>query len=208
MKMKKDGLLVLILFMLCVFTTHIASAQAITFGDNVKFGLKVGFNRSSINDEARVQDSGVTPRPGFHAGGLAHVHLKGNWALQTELMYSKEGANYEKTGYTGKTDLNSVNLPILIQYMVGPGFRIQTGPQFGLFTSANYENTDNEEQRKTDIQKWNVSWSAGLGYLTNFGLGFDARFNLGLSNIYLSGAYPGQTARTRAGQFGLFYQFK
>lgn len=172
---------------------------------NVKFGIKGGFNRTSLNDEQRREDSKVRPRPGFHFGGLAHIHLHDKLALQPELIYSKEGAKYENDG---KSDLNYVNVPILIQYLIGPGFRIETGPQFGLIASAKYENLKNEEFRKTDIQNGNASWSIGLGYLTKFGIGIDARFNLGLSNIYPEGVYPGQYARHRAGQFGIFYQFK
>jgi hypothetical protein len=99
-------------------------------------------------------------------------------------------------------------MPILIQYLIGPGFRIQTGPQFGLITDANYEDSDKNEFRKTDIQNGNISWSVGFGYLTNSGFGLDARYNAGLSDIYPKGVYPGQTARTRAGQFSFFYQFK
>ncbi|GAA4297402.1 porin family protein [Nibribacter koreensis] len=206
--MKKAFLLVLNIVSLSAFSTHLSSAQSIQFGENVNFGLKAGFNWTSINDEKRVEDSGVTPRPGFHVGGLAHFHLSDNWAIQPELMYSKEGAKYESAKYTGKTDLNSVNLPILVQYMIGPGFRIETGPQFGLFTGTKFENADNDEKRKTDIQNGNVSWAFGLGYLTNSGFGIDVRYNMGLSNIYPKDVYPGQHARTRAGQLGFFYQFK
>jgi hypothetical protein len=198
----------LVLLVLSVFVSHLVSAQSVKFGDNVNFGLKAGFNWTSINDEKRVEDSGVTPRPGFHIGGLAHIHLNDNWALQPELMYSKEGAKYESTGYTGKTDLNSVNLPILVQYLFGDGFRVETGPQFGLFTGTKFEDSNNDESRKTDIQNGNVSWAFGIGYLTKSGFGIDARYNMGLSNIYPKDVYPGQHARTRAGQFGFFYQFK
>ncbi|AMM52143.1 hypothetical protein TH61_14430 [Rufibacter sp. DG15C] len=201
--MKKIGLLVF-----SIFTIQLASAQTIKFGDNVNFGLKAGFNWTSINDEKRVEDSGVTPRPGFHVGGFTHFHLSENWALQPELMYSKEGAEYESANYNGKTDLNSVNLPILVQFMMGPGFRIETGPQFGLFTGTKFENSNNDETRKTDIQNGNVSWAFGLGYLTQSGFGVDVRYNMGLSNIYPKDVYPGQHARTRAGQLGFFYQFK
>ncbi|WP_026462962.1 porin family protein [Adhaeribacter aquaticus] len=200
--MKKLGFLLLNLFSISVFTIHLASAQ------KVEFGLKGGLNRTSINDEQMVQDSEAKPRMGFHIGGLAHIHLNDTWAVQPEVMYSKEGAEYTSPIYTGKTDLNYINVPVLLQYMVGTGLRIQTGPQVGYLTSAKYEQTNNVETKKNDIQNGNAAWVFGLGYLTKSGFGIDGRFNLGLSDIYKDGVYPGKAARTRAGQLGIFYQFK
>jgi hypothetical protein len=212
--MKRTGLLVLGLLLFNVFTSQVASAQS-KFMDRVNFGLKAGFNVTSINDEDRVPDPKATPRPGFHVGGLAHIHIADHWAIQPELMYSKEGALFDFKGsatiprYEGKTDLNHINLPILVQYMIGPGFRIQTGPQFGYMISRNYEDPYNDEFEKNDIQKGNIAWAIGFGYLTKWGLGFDARYNAGLSNIYKKDFYANDpAARTRAGQFGFFYQFK
>lgn len=191
-----------ILLVLSVFTIHLVSAQ------KVNFGVKGGFNRTSINDEERVADSKVTPRPGFNIGGLAHIHLHHNWALQPELLYSKEGSKYDDPRYSGKTDLNSINLPVLIQYMRGPGFRVQTGPQVGYIISAKHEDVNNVETDKPDIQKVVASWGFGFGYLTKSRIGFDARYYAGISNIYKKGWHEGQAARTRSGQFGIFYQFK
>ncbi|WP_210465033.1 porin family protein [Rufibacter roseolus] len=212
--MKKAVLLFSSVIALNVFTIHVASAQSSKFWNNINFGVKAGFNWTSSNDEDRVSDNKVNPRPGFHVGGLAHYHLTDKWALQTELMYSKEGALYDFPGsatiapYEGKTDLNFINMPFLVQYMILSGLRIQTGVQIGLVKSAKYEDPYNDEFEKDDIQKGNVSWTIGFGYLTKSGLGFDARYNGGLSNMYKEGFYPGQSARTRAGQIGFFYQFK
>ncbi|QHL86261.1 outer membrane beta-barrel protein [Nibribacter ruber] len=201
-------------FALNALLAPLAFGQNSTFRDRLTLGVKAGFNWTSSNDEDRVQDNKVKPRPGFHVGGLAHYHLADNWALQTELTYSKEGALYDFKGsktiapYEGKTDLNFLNVPLLVQYMFGSSFRIQTGPQLGYALSIKYEDPYNEESEKNDIQKVNLSWSVGFGYLTKSGIGFDARYNAGLSNVYKEGFYPDQSARTRAGQIGVFYQFK
>ena len=197
-----------------VFTNHLASAQSNKFSDNLKFGIKGGFNWTSSNDEDRVQDNKVSPRPGLHIRGLVNYYLTGKWALQPEVTYSKEGAKYDFPGsatiakYEGKTDISFVNLPILVQYMILPAFRVQKGPQFGYATSIKYEDPYNEETDKEDIQKGNFSWSIGFEYITKFGFSFNARYNAGFSNMYKEGYYSGQAARTRAGQFGFFYLFK
>ncbi len=44
----------------------------------------------------------------------------------------------------------------------------------------------------------------GIGYLTTSGLGFDARYVFGLSNINEN---SGPTIQSNVFQFGIFYQF-
>jgi hypothetical protein len=189
-----------------LFVTALAISQFM-FAQGVQFGIKGGVNIASLNDEDRVPDAQVKSRLGFHVGGLAHIHLSDKWALQPEVTYSKEGADYDFPSYTGKTDLNYINVPVLVQYMMGSGFRLETGPQIGFLTSAKYENASNSESIKDDVSKTNFSWGLGLGYITKSGFGVDARFNLGLSNLYKDGVYPGQEAKSRVGQIGVFYQF-
>lgn len=174
---------------------------------HVQFGLKGGLNVSSANDEDLVQDEKVTPVIGYHLGGLAHIHLSPNWALQPEVVYSKEGARVEHPNYNATTELKYLNIPVLAQYMTENGFRIETGPQVGLLLDHKYETPEGIEGEKHDASKANVSWAFGLGYLTRSGLGIDARFNLGLTNQYKEGLYGGAEARGRVGQLGLFYQF-
>ncbi|MFC6999912.1 porin family protein [Rufibacter roseus] len=214
---KKASLVVVAVITLSVFSTSLVLAQSSDFYEKLKFGVKGGLNVTSMNDEDRVPDAKVTPRIGFHLGVLAHYDWNDKWAIQPEVVYSKEGAKYDFPGspeipfeYRGKTDINLINIPILVQYKIGSQFRIQTGPQTGLIINANFEdaNDKNNESRKLDIQRVNLTWAIGFGYLTKSGLGFDARYNVGITNIYPDEVYPGQSLRTRAGQFGIFYQFK
>jgi hypothetical protein len=195
--MKKIGALVVTIVM----------AQLL-FAQNVQFGLKGGVNISSANDEDLVSDDKVTPVVGYHFGGLAHIHLSPNWALQPEVVYSKEGARVEHPTYNATTELKYINIPVLAQYMVGNGFRIQTGPQVGLLVSNKFETPDGIEGDKYDASKANLSWAFGVGYLTNSGFGVDARFNLGLTNQYKEGVYNGAESKGRVGQIGIFYQFR
>ena len=190
-----------------LFVTALAISQFM-YAQSVQFGIKGGVNIATLNDEDRVPDAQVKSRLGFHVGALAHIHLSDHWALQPEVMYSKEGAEYNFPTYTGKTDLNYVNVPVLVQYLTGSGFRLQTGPQIGFLTSAKFERPMNFETEKNDIDDTNFSWAFGLGYLTKSGFGIDARFNIGLSNMYKDGIYPGQELKSRVGQIGVFYQFK
>lgn len=181
--------------------------QSVT-AQSVRFGLKGGVNISSANDEARVADAQVKPLTGYHAGLLAHIHISPSFALQPEVVYSKEGAKYTSATYNANTERHQVNIPVLAQYMFRNGFRLQTGPQLGLVTAVKSDFRNGMEIEKNDLATANVAWAFGLGYLTRSGFGVDARFNLGLTDLYKDGVYPGQTAKSRVGQIGIFYQFK
>jgi hypothetical protein len=98
---------------------------------------------------------------GFHAGGLAHIHLNRHFALQPELVYSSQGAEY---GSSSKTKLNYINVPVLGQYMFGNGLRLQTGPQVGFLTTAKSKDASEETSIQNFLKDADFSWSFGAGY--------------------------------------------
>lgn len=162
----------------------------------VQLGIKGGLNIANYNAEANTTDS----RLGFHLGGLAHIHLTQNWAVQPEVVYSSQGAEFSTT----KHKLSYINLPILVQYMTRGGFRLETGPQLGLLTDADREdNAGRNVDIKNAIKNTDFSWAFGAGYLLPSGLGIDARYNLGISDIRSGNG----VWKNRVWQLGVFYQF-
>jgi len=190
LNMKKISLLVI------GFTSAIFS-----FAQSPKFGFKVGANISSLKwDDDREGDA----RIGLNAGGLVHIHLTPEWALQPEVYYSMEGGKMDVSNTEEVTWKNDyVNIPLLLQYNFDNGFRLQAGPQLGLLVNSKVKDQDGVEGDADEVFKsTNVSLGLGLGYLTYSGLGIDARYNLGLSRVTES-AY--QEAKGRVFQIGLFY---
>jgi hypothetical protein len=169
--MKKILLTVMVIF---TFNALIAQKQ------HAEFGIKGGVNFATLNSD----DNGdLSNRTSFHLGGLAHIHLSKQFAIQPELMYSGQGANYSG----GDIRLSYINAPVIGQYMFGEGFRIQTGPQFGFL-----------------VDGFDLSWSFGAGYISPSGFGVDARYNLGLTDISESNA----NVKNSVWQLGVFYQFR
>lgn len=160
----------------------------------VQFGIKGGVNFANLKDENNSSDA----KTGFNAGALAHIHLSKSFALQPEVVYSAQGAEYAN----GKMRLNYINIPVLAQYMFGNGFRLQTGPQLGILTTSEFKSghaeTDVDNLKNTD-----VAWSFGASYLSNMGLGIDGRYNLGLTDVSKN-----SDLKNRVWQLGLFYQFR
>jgi hypothetical protein len=163
---------------------------------SVQYGLKGGLNLAALN----VNGDSTDHRTGFHLGGLAHIHINPQLALQPEVMYSSQGA---ENGNGSETKLNYINIPVLLQYMFGDGWRLQTGPQLGILTSAKAQSGNTETTITGNYETADVSWAFGVGYLTRSRLGVDVRYNLGLSDVSKGAA----DVKNRVWQLGLFYQF-
>lgn len=187
-----------LLLALAFFALKAADAQR----TETHFGLKGGVNVANI----KIQNAGEgDSRIGFHLGGLAHIHITDKFALQPELVFSAQGRRETINGIKYKTNLSYINVPVLAQYMAGNGFRLQTGPQVGLLVDAETGVENDMEGIADDYKKVDVSWAFGASYLIpGSGLGFDARYNLGLSNI---NDLSTREVKNRVWQFGLFYQF-
>jgi len=178
----------------------ILTCCTIAFSQKVQFGIKGGLNVSKLAVD-NVDEDDIESRIGFHIGGLAHIHLNRNWAIQPELVYSSQGMTQQLAGEEFEWKINYVNIPVMVQYMFEGGFRVQAGPQLGILTSAEIEDTDIDD----NLNKIDFSLGFGFGYKSSSGFGVDARYNLGLSNINDNGS---NDIMNRVLQVGVFYQFK
>lgn len=187
-----------------LFVSGLLLAGFAVHAQDIRWGVKAGANFSNINAENTDADWGS--RTGFHGGLLAHIHLNKTWAIQPEVVYSMQGAKSTVAGEETQTiNLNYLNVPVLVQYMFNNGFRLQTGPQVGFLMNANSKIGTGDHVTNTDLyNKTDFSWAFGAGYLSNIGLGVDARYNLGLTDTYKPG---GLKETNSVFQVGLFYMF-
>lgn len=186
------------LFLIFTFVCAVIATRA----QHPHWGIKGGINVANIDIQ---NGSDPNARVGIHLGGLAHIHLSEHFALQPELMYSNQGAERSTNNAEFKTKLHYINIPVLLQFMTGSGFRLQTGPQLGVLMGAKYKVNDVETDIDDNYETPDFSWSFGGSYVTRKGLGFDARYNHGISNINDA---PGNKYTNRVFQFGVFYQFR
>ena len=187
--MKKLALITAVLL-----SSFILKAQSVSFG--VKGGLNVA--------TARISNSTVNydPRVSLHAGGLAHIHLTKQFAIQPELVFSGQGF---KAANDEVYRLNYLNVPVLVQYMFDNGFRLETGPQVGFLLSGKSHKGDVTVDVKDDFKSVGFDWALGAGYLIpKTGFGLDARFNFGIAKLNDS---PGADLRSGVFQVGVFYLF-
>lgn len=184
----------------CLFLCVIFLSSSL-FSQEAKFGLKAGLNVANLSNN---QGSEMGSRLGLHGGVLAHIHLTKKIALQPEVVYSGQGSKYTLVDGEHVLSLDYVNIPLQVQYMFNNGFRLQTGPQVGFLISVKDKRDGTETGFFTsdDFKTVDFAWSLGLGYLTDSGLGVDARYNIGLKNINDAGSF---VRKNNVFQLGLFY---
>ena len=171
------------------------------------FGIKGGVNFARFE----IKDADSDFKTLWHAGILSHLHMSDNFGIQPELVYSRFGGERTITGVE-YDDVNSyLTLPVLFQFMTSSGFRIQAGPQVGFLLKATQTANGTDKDTKDFYKKVDVGLVGGISYLTKSGLGFDARYVYGLTDISNREVVtPGFQAdvKIRAIQAGLFYQFQ
>lgn len=165
--------------------------------DNVHYGLKGGVNFTNL---ASSPAANYESKLGFHAGGLAHIHINKSWAIQPEIMYAGQGAQLNNA----KVNLGYVNVPVQLQYMFDRGFRIQTGPQLGVLATATVKQGDTKTDVKNSYRTAELGWTIGASYVGESGIGIDGRYNHGITRINDGGI----DLYNRGFQVGLFYVFR
>jgi len=193
----------LFVLMTAFLINGVVSAQNINSPKgHINIGIKGGVNFYNIhNDNAATYD----PKIGFNLGLLGHIHVAKHFALQPEIQYSAQGAKYTNDFGDNKINLNYINVPVLLQYMWDNGFRLQAGPQAGILVSAKSKNNDNTVDIKNNFKPLDLGLSFGASYIhPSTGVGIDARYNLGLSNINESSDVK---STNRGLQVSLFYIF-
>ncbi len=182
----------------------LASAKA-----QIQYGVKAGANFAKITGSDADGTKGITS---FNGGIFVGIPLAHGLSLQPEVLYSGQGA---KISYGGGDDsklkLGYLNVPVLLKYTLPFGVSVQTGPQIGFLLSAKDKATVNGQTAsvsvKDEFKSTDFSWDFGVGYVTPFNIGIEARYGLGLSKIGKSDDSSDPTPNIKNGVFsvGLFY---
>ena len=210
-----------------------ANTFAMAASAQITFGLKTGLNFAELNtSKNQFATIGGTsqaiknfPRTLFFAGGLVDVPLNKKFILQPELSFSMQGATGNpRTGYqvnaTETYKYNFINLPVLLKYMTPVGFYAETGPQLGYLIAAHIDEVGIGAMHKVtynvkdQLKSTEISWALGIGYQAPFNVGFDIRYNLGLTSYNNATAAGIASAPVQNGniknsvvQIGVYYLF-
>jgi hypothetical protein len=224
MRMKKISLFALAVASGVVMYAQESSPQLRTEREvKARFGLRAGVNLTTVNmsesavplAEGRV--TGANSKTAYNAGILVNIPLgTSSFRFQPEVNFSSQGARLfgNNNSYSYEQDLNYLNIPLNFQWVAKNGIFVQTGPQVGFLMSANTKDASGagapaNMENKASFDKTDIAWTAGVGYLSRAGIGFDARYNLGLRNVREEGAPTTMQGnwRNNVAQFSLIYHF-
>ena len=160
-----------------IIALTVATANA-----QVGFGVKAGLNLATFSgsDASSSNLPGKAMQAGLNIGGIVAIPVSEKFAVIPEVVYSMQGVKF--TG--GSDHLNYINIPVLANYTFSRGFYAETGPQVGFLVSAKEKVTGQSDMDiKSFLQSTDFAWAVGLGYLTSSNVGFNARYNIGLSSV-------------------------
>ncbi|KAF2513699.1 PorT family protein [Flavobacterium zhairuonense] len=158
----------IILSAVAVMAFGFANAQ------DVKFGVKGGLNFANLGGD--LDGDGVTS---FHVGALAEIKLSDKFAVQPEVLFSGQGADFSEDGFDSTLKFSYLNIPVMAKYYVIEKLSIEAGPQIGFLLSAKNEDEDVKDSFKS--VDFGVNFGAGYDFTEHFFAG--VRYNVGLSNI-------------------------
>jgi len=195
-------------------STRYPSVRRDTEPTGIRIGLKAGVNFSNpiVSPEPFNFMKGRTD---FHAGVFAEMPISERFAIQPELLYSRQGFSL------GGNDLGSVNLhylslPILAKINLAGGLSLLAGPQVSYLTNARVGVLNNLFSVSYDgaFQKIDASLVAGLQYDLPGGLTLGGRYTYGLNNINKDFDFNEQTSfndyfrlRNAVAQVSIGYKF-
>lgn len=184
-----------IIILLLSIVANAAFAQA-----QVALGLKAGVNLSKLNtDDPDANTSNITA---FHGGAFALFKLT-KIGIQPEFLFSQQGSKIEDiSGDPQDLKMSYISIPVMLKFYLAAGFNIQAGPQFSFLNSAELKNVPNVED---GLKSSDVSANVGLAWDAPFGLVFDARYNIGLSDINEGSDIQGEV-KSGVFQFSIGYK--
>ncbi|MES2410346.1 MAG: porin family protein [Bacteroidota bacterium] len=181
----------IILTIAVVLAANFANAQdkkeSVTTKE-VVFGVKGGYANTNF-----AGDADTDAASNFYIGGLVDFHITEKFHVQPELLYSMEGADNDET------NLDFIRIPVMAKFFVGEGFNLQAGPQVAFVAGGG--------AIKDSLKSMDFGLGFGAAYEMSSGLMFDARYNLGLSDLNDDPAFGDAKITTTSFQIGLGYRF-
>lgn len=165
------------LFVLVAAILLVGSAKAQM---DITIGPKAGLNVTNISN------SDTKNKVSFHLGGFAEFRVNDFFAIQPELLYSRQGSRYKVNGNKTKLRVNYLNIPILAKLYVLPDLSVDLGPELAFALNARSKSKSEDSTLKVkrkDVNTVALNFAVGASYNWDDFM-FSARYNIGLSNVF------------------------
>jgi len=163
---------------------------------SVRLGIKGGINYAN-QDGTNIT---VTPSnynseaiTSYHAGLVAELKLTQGFAIQPELLYSTQGANYKNGVNEFRNELGYLSIPVVAKIYVSKSLSLELGPQASFLLS---------ERNNVDFKNpetFEFAAVGGLGLNLTKNLFVQARYGLGLTEASKNADVKNSTFQVSAG---------
>lgn len=186
----------------------------------VQLGAKGGVNFSNINGDD-IGDN--KSRTSFNVGLVAEIPLSERISFQPELLYSGQGFDLQERDQDNVFDtddnveyqLDYIQVPLLIKAYLVKGLSVEAGPQFGFKINEEIDYQPNSDGGDIDIDRddsfvndFETSLALGSSYKFDGGFFVNARYTLGLTNIFKDDTiFENVDAKNNVWQFGVGFMF-
>ncbi|MDV6169280.1 porin family protein [Flavobacterium sp. DG1-102-2] len=150
----------------------------------VKPGVRAGLNLSTITN------SELDTKADFYVGGFVAIKFAKFYTLQPEINYSRQGAkgHFESIDFDPVAppsrqevdySLQYVSLTVMNKFTFAESFSVMVGPSLDFKVSDNFTG-----YAKDDLIGFDLGLNTGIGYTLPIGLTVEARYKLGLIDIF------------------------
>ena len=164
-----------------VFALAMIAAPVLVQAQGIGLGLKGGVNfaNQSIKDIGQqLGDYSTQGRTGFHGGAYVVLAFSEKWAIQPEIMYSKQGS--EVPDLNSVNDFNYMSIPVLLRFKPISLISIEAGPQFSSLLSVKDTNGDSI---KDNFKSGDFGLAAGATLHLPLGINAGIRYIWGFSDV-------------------------
>ncbi|HMH24149.1 MAG TPA: porin family protein [Puia sp.] len=153
-----------------------------------QIGIKAGLNFANVTQASSINNGS---KSGFMAGIFLAPHSKSILSSRTELIYSRQGYNFNTGANTGKVNLDYIVLPQLMGINITKYVQLQLGAQMAFLINAKADSTKGAGSMAGPYgaamdyyNKFDYGFAAGAEIHPFKGMLIGARYNIGLGKLY------------------------
>lgn len=172
-----------------IYLVLLALIPAVAFAQ-LGIGLKAGMNFANVSNASSINNSN---RSGFMFGVFLAPNNKGIISSRTELIYSRQGYNFQTGTSTGNVNLDYIILPQLMGINITKFLQIQLGAQMAYLINAKADSTSiggglsgSYSSIMSYYNKFDYGFAVGAEIHPVMGLLVGARYNISLGKLYSS----------------------
>jgi hypothetical protein len=155
---------------------------------NAQFGVKAGLNFTNVTNASAINNHSSS---GFNIGIFYATSNKKILSSKTELVFSRQGFNYQSNNITDKVNLDYIMMPQYMCINITRYFQIQVGFQLAYLLNAKSDSTASNPLSGTSYGKvmdyynrFNYGIGGGVEVHPYKGSLIGARVNFSLNDLY------------------------